>query len=318
MIKDGGLLAAKKQLKSITLKANQHDFEVEKYALRKRVNTLILNINLLRSQTALFDISLEDLDNNRAQIAALVENGLRIESELIKLEVKALELKAGKANVVSKLTGLKNALAELLDIELVDGFTIDFPTLAPPTEIPELNRPETETFQLKKAAILANSMLIDASKKPQLSAFAQAGVGYPNPINFLKNNVAPYGIAGLRFSWKLTDWKKAEIDRELLILEATKLDNAEANFRFNMDTQQANYLSKVIRIQQQIEYDENIAKLQATILVQLAAQLEEGVLTSAEYVTQVNAELTARQNLVIHQSELLKLQLDYWNERGGF
>ncbi|HFB99779.1 MAG TPA: hypothetical protein ENJ53_03135 [Phaeodactylibacter sp.] len=58
--------------------------------------------------------------------------------------------------------------------------------------------------------------------------------------------------------------------------------------------------------------------MQTKILEQLAAQLDEGVITSTDYIIQLNAELASRQNLLIHQTELAKVQLDFWNERGGF
>lgn len=318
LMKDGGLLAAQKQFKSTALQASKQQYEVERFGLRQRVNVLAVNINLLRAQAELFDISLEDVASSQTHMAALVDNGIQLESELTKLAVKELELKAQKDNVLYKLVGLTNSLSDLLGIALKEDFSINFPVLGLPTRIPALNRPETTLFQLQREAILANSAIIDATQKPQLSAFAQAGVGYPNPLNFLKNDVAPYGVAGVRFSWKITDWKKSELDKELLSLQALQLDNAEANFRFNMDTQKASYLSEVDRIQAQIEHDKNIAELQATILQQSAAQLEEGTITTTEYLLQVNAELKARQNLSIHQTELLQLQLEYWNERGGF
>ncbi len=318
LIKDGGLLDAQKQLKGVELKAAQQDIEVERFALRQRVNTLAVNINWLREQAGLFDLSLKDVQIRKEQIAAGVENGVLLESELTRLEVKELELKAQQSDLSFRLSGLRNSLAQLLDIELSEDFEINFPVLVEPTVIPELNRPEQQLFHLQREAILARKVIIDADKKVRLSAFAKAGVGYPNPLNILDNKVAPFGIIGLQFSRKITDWKKSAIDKELLSLHAMKLQNAEESFEFNMDTQKANYLSEVHRLQAQIKNDQAIAQLQATILEQLAAQLEEGVITSADYVTQVNAELKARQSLAIHKTELLKIQVEYWNERGGF
>ena len=160
--------------------------------------------------------------------------------------------------------------------------------------------------------------MIDVQKKPQLSAYAQAGVGYPNPLNFLANEVAPYGILGVQMNWKIADWNKTQVDKDILLLQSQKLINAEETFNFNLNSKKAKYQSDVNRLLSQIEQDEKIADLQAEILKQIAAQLDEGVITSSEYIIQVNAELLSRQNLLIHQTELSKLQLEFWSERGGF
>jgi hypothetical protein len=62
--------------------------------------------------------------------------------------------------------------------------------------------------------------------------------------------------------------------------------------------------------------DQEIAGLQATVLEQMAAQLDNGVITANDYLAQANAELRARQQLKIHQTELLQLQLTFLNDRG--
>jgi Flp pilus assembly secretin CpaC len=71
-------------------------------------------------------------------------------------------------------------------------------------------------------------------------------------------------------------------------------------------------------LQEQIKIDQQIADLQADILNQLAAQLDNGVITSTDYLTQTNAELLARQQLELHQLQLLQTQLNFLNERGDW
>jgi outer membrane protein TolC len=314
---DGGITDAQKKLKATQLKAEQQGVEVERYALRERINQLFIRVALLREQSKLFDISLRDLQARRERITAGVEFGTLLESELTKLEVRELELQAQQENLVYQLSGTINTLAKLTGTELSDDVDLRFPNMAPARQIPTLNRPEQQLFQLQREAILAQTELIEANRKPKLSAFAQAGVGYPNPLNILDNNIAPFGLIGAQFSWKITDWKKGKVDKELLALQALKVQNQEATFDFNLESREAIYLAEVDRLSTQIKQDEKIAQLQVKILNQLAAQLDEGVITSVDYITQVNTELRARQNLLIHQVELLKTQLEFWNERGG-
>ena len=315
---DGGLTRAQKRLKEARLRAERQDLAVDRYALRDRVNRLFLNITLLREQVRLFALSLDDLQARKERVEAGVDNGVILESELSQLEVRWLELKAQQDNLRYKISGLIQTLVQLVGRELSETVELQFPGLAEPGVIPELQRPEQRLFQQQRQALLAQTALVDASRRPRLSAFAQAGVGYPNPLNFLDRDASQFGVVGLQFNWQITDWRKSATDKELLRLRAQKIQHAEETFVFNMKSKEASYLAEVDRLQMLIENDRQVARLQAEVLAQKAAQFDEGVITSSDYITQVNAELKARQNLVIHQTELLQNQLLFWNERGGF
>jgi outer membrane protein TolC len=317
LIMDGGVNEAQRKLKAVELKAKQQNIEVTRFSLRERINTLFVNIDLLREQNKLFDLSLKDLAARKEQVTAGVTYGTILESELTKLEVRELELRAQRDNIAFQLRGLINSLGQLIGETLPENLVLEFPVLPAPTEIPTLNRPEQTLFQVRRDAIMAQSDLIETERKPKLSAFAQAGVGYPNQLNFFDTEVSPYGIIGLNFSWKIVDWKKEELSKELLTLQTLQLQNEQATFEFNLESQTANYLATIDRLERQIEHDEQVAQLQADILQQLAAQLDEGVITSSDYIIQLNAELMARQNLSIHQTELRKTQLEFWNQRGS-
>jgi outer membrane protein TolC len=316
-ILDGGFNEAQKKVKHAQFNVDLQQIEVNKYQLRERINQLFINIAILREQEKLFEISLEDLATRKESIRAAVEEGIILESELSKLSVKELEILAQEDNIRYQLVGLIHTLEELLDIELNNDVQLNFPSLSTAISDYPIDRPEQKLFQLQEKALLVNSELIDAGRKPKLGAFAQAGVGYPNPLNFLDNSTAPFGLVGLQFNWKITDWKKDKLDKEILSLQAQRIQHAKSTFEFNLQTREAHFIATIDRLQKQIEREQEIAKLQKDILQQLAIQLDEGVITSADYLLQVNAELKSRQNILIHQTELLKAQVEFWNERGG-
>ena len=313
---DGGLTNAQRSLATAQFNVDQQTLNVERYTLRERINALFLNIELLRAQVLLFDYSLQDLAARKERLIAGVENGVVLESDLKQLEVRELELKAGQDNLTFSISGLIQTLSDLIGQDLSADVALVFPALGPPSNIPDLNRPEQVLLQHQQEALLASSALMDARKRPHIGTFAQAGYGYPNPVNFLDQEAAPYGIVGLQLSWHLIDWNQNKLEKQRLALQAQQLEHAEETFEFNIASQQAMYFSDVARLEAQIEASQAIAQLQADILAQMAAQLDEGVITSADYLAQVNAELKARQNLVIHQTELLQTQLEFWNSRG--
>ncbi|MEM9261759.1 MAG: hypothetical protein AAGA62_19110, partial [Bacteroidota bacterium] len=123
---------------------------------------------------------------------------------------------------------------------------------------------------------------------------------------------------GVNFQWKFKDWGKATRQKQLLQLRAAQLQNQEATFRFNLDSGKEAYLADVDRLEQQLVRDNQVVALQAEILTQLSAQLDNGVITATDYLSQANVELQARQQLKIHETELRQIQLNFLNERGGF
>ncbi|MEM6376640.1 MAG: TolC family protein [Bacteroidota bacterium] len=317
-ILDGQKNEVQKDLKDLEKAVELQRIEVNRFALRERINQLFVNIEILRSQEKLFVISLEDLAARKKQLQAAVEEGVALSSEVTKIEVKILELEAQQENVQFQIASFRSTLEDYLGQKLSEDIQLIFPSFPGTVSIPAIQRPEQRLFQLQSEQVLANAAMIDVRRKPQLNAFAQTGIGYPNPLNLFDNNVAPYGIIGLQFNWKITDWKRDQMDKTILSLQAQKIQNAQATFEFNLQKQEAGYRSNIERLEAQLAKDNEIANLQANILEQLAVQLEEGVITASDYVVQVNAELRARQNILIHQSEILKNHVEFWNSRGAF
>jgi outer membrane protein TolC len=314
---DGGMNAAQRKLKQAQSAADQQQIEVSRYGLQQRINQLFIGILLLREQKQLFSLSLADLEARKAILQAGVQQGVVLPGELTQLEVQGLELASQQSDLAYQESGLIATLSQLTGTPLAEDVILTLPDLPEPARVPDLSRPEQNLFGRQREAILAQVDVIKAMRQPKLSLFAQGGAGVPNPLNLLDSGFAPYGLIGAGFSWKLIDWKKAKTDRELLALQAQKVSNLEETFDFNVESQTANYLAAVRRLRTQIENDREIARLQAEILQQAAAQLDQGVLTANEYVTRVNAELRARQTLALHKIELLQTQLDFWNQRGS-
>lgn len=316
-ILDGGMTCARRSLEEAQQRTGLQQVAVDRYALQQRVNALFLSIRLFREQVGLLAIVLDDLSHRRQQLVAGVENGILLESELKKLEVKILERETERDGLQASLGGMRRSLEDLLGIQLTDSVALTLPDMGDPALVPEIARPEQRLFQLQRSALLARKHLIAAGRRPRLSAYAQGGAGYPNPLNFLDANFSPYGLVGFQFSWQLNNWKHSRLQKRETELEARKLEHAEATLTFNLDSKAAAYRADVDRLAAQIARDRQIVALQAEILQQSTAQLEEGVITVAEYLSQSNAELSARQRLLIRQAELLKIQLEFRNERGA-
>jgi len=315
---DGGMNDVLKSQKNAEWALEKQSYEVERFALRERINHLFLLIEKLQTQSTLFTYYLADLASKRAFLQARVDLGTALINELQQVEVKVLEIESQEEDNRYRIQGGITVLADLLGVEIDPNVELEFPNLGPATTLPTINRPETALFQKQKELLLTQNEWIEVQQRPKLNAFAQTGIGYPNPLNLLDNSVAPYALVGLGFSWNIVDWKKKESKKSLLSIRARELDLQEETFLFNLEQKTASFQSEYQRIQAQSNKQDQIIEIQEKIEAQLSVQLSEGVLSSAAYITQLNQTLAAKQQKILLEITLQQLQLSFWNDRGAF
>ncbi|MEO0470788.1 MAG: TolC family protein [Bacteroidota bacterium] len=316
---DGGRNKAQQAQQAAQHKVEKQSLAVDQYQLRRRINQLFVQIHLNRAQIELLQTSLADLKLRQEVISVGIQNGVILESELSQLKVRELELASSITESEAAVQASLDQLNHLTGLDLAPEVQLIFPNMGDYQEIPSLGRPEQELFQHQAEVLGRQTDLLAANRKPQLSLYAQSGGGYPNPLNLLDNQAAPFALAGFQFNWQLSGGQIFKKQQESIRLQREALRNREAAFAFDMESAASRYQSQLLQLSQQIEQDQEIAALQEDILTQMAVQLDEGVITSSDYLVQSNASLRARQNLSLHRIQRLNLRLDLLNQRGqGF
>jgi len=180
----------------------------------------------------------------------------------------------------------------------------------------EINRPELGLFDTQKQQVFAHSALLDAQKKPKVSAFLQAGIGYPNPLNFFDTEISPFALGGIKFSWNFIDWGRTQKQKQILTIQAQMIDIRKETFVFNLSLLEDKYREDIIALEKQTIKDEAILSLQKDILNTFSAQLDHGIITVSEYTTQLNDATQAQLQLDIHRLQIRKLQSTYLTKIG--
>ncbi len=89
------------------------------------------------------------------------------------------------------------------------------------------------------------------------------------------------------------------------------VDIQKETFVLNTNTQLRQQQSEIDKLKELIVTDEAIIDLRKSVKDASKAQLENGVITSNDYLREVNAEDQARQALITHQLQLLQAQINY-------
>ncbi len=308
---DGGITKADKRMEKSQLQVNEQVLQVDLRNLKDRVNDLFLNILLLRKQRDLLSLSMDNILSNIDIMQAGFENGTILESELSKLKVHKIELESEEIDLQGNIDANLEVLSKLLGIPLTNQIRLMLPEALFEQGDLTISRPEQLFFDYRSALLEAQKDKVGASRMPRLSLFAQGGIGYPNPLNFSDVSTATYGLGGLRLHWNIFDWGIAKKERGKIELQKERIAIDREVFEFNIEQQRENFRKKLEAVDRQIEKDEEIVALQSEILKQSSVQLQEGVINSNDYLMQVNAELSARQQLELHLVQKQKLQIEY-------
>ena len=144
----------------------------------------------------------------------------------------------------------------------------------------------------------------------------QAGVGRP-ALNMPSNDNQSYYIGGLRLSWSLSGFYTIKKEKALLDLNQQTIDLQRETFLFNTNFTLKQQNSEINKYNSLLLTDGQIVALRTSVKTAAAAQLENGVINTNDYMREVNAEDQARQNKIIHEIQLLMAQYAQQNTTGN-
>lgn len=303
-----------KQLVRANSEIETQKIEVELYKLRERINNLFFGILLIDAQIQQTELLKKDVQSGIDKVNTAIANGTALKStadnlkaELLKANQRTIELKANRK-------GYADMLSLFINQTISENTTLVKPS--PQIISNAINRPELRLYELQKKTFDVQSKLITAKNLPRFSLFFQGGLGRP-ALNMLSNDVKGYYIGGLRLNWNLTGFYTYNKEKKILALNQNGLDIQKDVFLFNTNLNLQQQNSEVTKVQQLIETDNNIITLRESIKNTTKNQLENGTATTNDYLTAVNAQDQAQQNLLLHQIQLLMAQYNYQTTSGN-
>jgi outer membrane protein TolC len=316
LIWDGGLAEARKDVEKAGLVIKNKAVDVELYQLKDRIDQYFWGVVLLDIQDEILFNASGTIDSKLASMEAAAKHGVVLPSQIKKLQVEKLKLETKTEAIAGKRKSLLSLLSEATGQNLSLSVELVLPELPPEVLATTLERPEQALFDFQKQQILSNKALLDAKNKPKVSAFLQAGLGYPNPLNFFDEEISPFAIGGVRFSWNFMDWGKSEKQEQALQIQAQLVDNKRETFEFNLNALKGRYEEEVATLERQILKDKEIVLLQEDILKDYSSQLDNGIITTTDYTTQLNEVIQARLQLEVHKLQIQQLKSDYLTKMG--
>lgn len=288
--------------------------EVELYKLRERIHQLYFGILLIDEQLKQTALLKKDIQSGIDKTNVAIQNGISTKSSLNML--KAELLKADQRTIELKATrkGYTDMLSHFIGIT-VDESTVLVKPL-PQVISGSINRPELELYDLQKKTFDLQSKLVTAKNLPRFSVFLQGGIGRP-ALNMLSNDLQGYYIGGARLNWNLSGFYTYNKEKKILAVNQSFTDIQRETFLFNTNLNLQQQNSEINKVQELIATDSDIISLRESVKNTTKIQLENGTATTNDYLISVNAEDQARQNLILHEIQLLMAQYNYQATSGN-
>ncbi len=308
---DGGVKQARSDLAQRKLAQQQQEIETQLYRLEQRVNELFFGIALSRQQRLILETTREDISTRIKTLEAATRIGVLLPSEVKRLKIRLLELESTIEEAKERESYALLTLAGLMDTILPPNQPLKLPKEVVDLNQRPVSRPELEQFTLNKEVLLSQDELITAGRQPKIGLFAQAGFGYPNPLNVFDTDLSPFALGGIQASWFITDWGASKRQREQLNAQAQMIAKQEEVFLRNIDLQEAEYEGKQNILREQIERQKEILTLQDTILEESKVRLDQGVITATDYLGDLNTRLQTALQLEVLRIQILQEQARY-------
>lgn len=289
--------------------------EVSMAAVKQQITDLYFAILMFDAQLKQHQILKSNLTNTLEKTKAALAHGTTFKSSVDELKAEIINAEMVETDLQNNRQAMIETLALLIGRSLPDTTVFSQPQ-TPEILSPQIKRPELRLIDLQKENLIIQKKQAKSDLLPTISAFGTGGYGRPT-LNILNNNFGTYWMAGLRFKWSLNTLISLPYTVKSLQMNDRMLDVDKETFSLNtkiaMDKQQ----SEINKYQLLIAQDNDAITLRESVMTSAKAQLENGVITTTDYISKLNAEHLARQMKHLHELQLLKAKYNYLTISGN-
>lgn len=302
---DGGMISNQRKLVNANNAVEKEKVAVEMYKLKDRINQTYFGILLMDEQLKQTDLLQNDLQTALDKVNVMVKNGVSLISNRQNLEAEMLKVKQTKDEVFIQRQSFVKVLSLLTGKEMDEKTVFAKPQII--SKMENSTRPELNLITYQQNTLQIQNQQLTSLNIPKISLFAQGGYGKPG-LNMFTDKFEPYFVGGIRLNWQLSRFYTLSKDRNNLKVQEKSLELQKDIFNLNQQIAETQQNSEITKLQNKLKTDDEIVALRTDIKNTSKIQLENGVLTSADFIRDANAENQARQTKSLHEMQLLLAQ----------
>lgn len=314
---DGGRTRSLSELAKISGEISQANLEVEIWNVRRQLDEVYFNTILLQKQLETTNVLLKDLNEQLELVRSRVKNGVLLPGNEYVMQAEILKIKQRKIQINEAIKAGYQVINYITGIEISEQTTLELPEEEGLVnlEIEEIQRPELMMFDAQKKMLGVQDKINSAQKLPQISAFANTAYGRPG-YNVFDDDLHVYWMIGLKANWSFKSFRNSEKKSSIVELEQQNVSASEDAFSRQVQSSLAKVRGQISAIEEQIVLDNQVVELRRKVAEEKKNELQQGVITSTEYITELNALSKSQLNLNLHQIQLLQAKNEYKSIKG--
>jgi outer membrane protein TolC len=243
-----------------------------------------------------------------------VRNEIFLEADLDIMKAEILKVKQMLSEISITKSSVFRMLGELTAMDIQEGAIL----MLPPSDVAaavEIPRPEQVLYDLQILNLDASMDLVSKQRHPKAYVFGSFAYGNPG-LNFFRDELRGFYVLGAGLQWNIWDWSKTSRSKQDITIQQDIIRSQKASFDKNLNIQLAEKLAEISKYEEAVKRDEEIVLLRTKISRSAASQLENGVITTSDYITELNAETEARIRLETHRIQLVQARINYLTTKG--
>lgn len=303
-----------KKLTKTKAEIEKQQLEIDFLKLKDRINQIFFGTLLISEKNEQLQIIKSDIDSALVRIQAAIDNGTAttIDKQLLEVEKITLDQKIDENN--ANQTAFLKMLSTLTGKNITTSTTLIHPQSQPLNST--IKRPELQLFSLQNQTIDFKKKQLNNSLIPNVGIFGQAGYGRP-ALNFLSNEFQTYYIGGIKLNWNISGFYSLKSNRKLLDLANERIEAQKKAFLLKTNLTQSQQTAEVEKYQDLLLSDKKIIVIRQNVDNTAKVQLENGLITTIDYIKILNDLNKAKQIMLLHETQLLLAQQNLKNTAGN-
>jgi outer membrane protein TolC len=283
---------------------------VELYQLKDRINQAYFSIFMLQENEAILMSNKNEIQSKLKEVQSAVANGAMLASnadilqaEIMNLDQELIEIRNDRAvdfHVLSELTSSTIPENSELVLPAVQINSLKF----------EDNRPELQLYNIQQLKTGVMKNMVNTRWNPKFYAFGQAGYGRPG-LNMLSNDFTPWWLFGAKMTWNIWNWNQSRNEKKIYDIQNDIIGTQKETFEKNLKIAAASNTAEMEKMEELLQKDQEIIALRTKITQSASSQLDNGVMTSSDYIARLNEETQAKMTLELHRIQLVKAKIAY-------
>lgn len=312
---DGNVTSYQKKLEHMNLQIDQNTVSAELYKLKERINLHYFTLILLNRNEELLTETKSQLEEKLKELQTGIQFGVVLQSTADALKAEVIRIGQQITETRIERSTTVRMLSELLAVPVSENVILILPDPPVPGFTYENKRIENYLFILQRSRLEMMRNMVTTKWNPKVFAFGQAGIGRPG-LNMLSNDFNPFYIVGLKVAWNPFNWNVNRNENKILDIQSSIVGTQQATFDKNLRIQSERDQGEILKARAALKNDEEIIALRKRISATSSTQLDNGIITSSEYVTRLTEERQARLNYEIHKIQVAKAKLAYFYTQG--